>query len=78
MALDGQCQMTELVYQAEVKRTDTQTVETYTGFKGVPSKRDLTNTCLTLESMKQQLPWDLKSQNAPYKTSKGEGFQSDH
>ena len=48
--------MPELVNQAEDKRTDTQTVETYTGFKGVPSKRDLTNTCRILESMKQQLP----------------------
>ena len=32
--LDVQCKTTEFVYQATVTRTDTQTVETYTGLTG--------------------------------------------
>ena len=72
--LDGQCQTTELVYQATVKRTDTQTVETYTGLTGGTFKTRynkhmsdfrINETATTLSGH----IWDLKRQNAPYEIS---------
>jgi hypothetical protein len=73
MPLFGQCQMTELVYQA-TKRANTQTVETYTGLTGGTFKTRynkhmsdfrINETATTLSGH----IWDLKRQNTPYEIS---------
>jgi hypothetical protein len=54
--LDGKCQTDELVYQATVRRTDTQTVETYTGLIGGTSRNATISLCGISEMMRMLQP----------------------
>ena len=74
--LDGQCQTDQLVYQATVKRTDTQTVETYTGLTGGTFKKRYnqhmsdfrTQGGETKTTLSKHI-WSLKRQNIQYELS---------
>ena len=69
--LDGQCLTDELVYQATVTRTDTQTVETYTGLTGGTFKKRYNKHSWDFRNDENATTlskhiWSLKRENIQY------------
>ena len=74
--LSGECQVTELVYQATVTRTDTRTTETYTGLTGGTFKirynkhmSDFRNIGGKHATTLSTYIWKVKEENIPYEIS---------
>ena len=69
--LDGQCQTDELVYQATVTRTETRTVETYTGLTGGTFKKRYNKHMWDFKNDENATTlsghiWSLKRENIQY------------
>ena len=75
--LDGQCKTDQLVYQATVVRTDTQTEETYTGLTGGTFKIRYNKHMYDFRHEKDgksattlsKYIWELKREGVPYEIS---------